>query len=353
MITLEKALERWSSESNVTSLPTLSSRLLPSYSTDVPVLKLLQNWLQEESEMGSALVEISNQLAAAAERAGSSVVTVGGRSHGSSSGIHWRRDVVVTANHAVKRDEDITVTLPDGRSLNATVVGRDGGTDVAVLKVEGLGESPAQFSDRSATRVGNLALVLGRHRENGLMASLGAVSLVSDSRRTWAGGTLDRYIRLDVALYPGSSGGSVVDVEGRIIGMATAALSRVAPLTVPVSTVNRVSATLLEKGHIPRGYLGIGLQPVSIPSDLKTKLSLANTNGIIVLSVEPGGPAERGGLMIGDILVTLEGHALEQPGDLQTLLNADAVGKSRRVQAIRGGKLVELSVQIAERPRRS
>jgi serine protease Do len=95
------------------------------------------------------------------------------------------------------------------------------------------------------------------------------------------------------------------------------------------------------------------LQPVSIPDDLKTKLSLANTNGIIVLSVEPGGPAERGGVMIGDILVTLDGHALEQTDDLQTLLNADAVGKSRKVQAIRGGKLIELSVQIAERPRRS
>jgi S1-C subfamily serine protease len=253
----------------------------------------------------------------------------------------------------VKRDEGIAVTLADGRSLKATLVGRDGGTDVAVLKVEGLGESPAQFSEASATRVGNLALVLGRHQENGLMASLGAVSLVADSRRTWAGGTLDRYIRLDVALYPGSSGGSVVDVEGRIIGMATAALSRVAPLTVPVSTVNRVTATLLEKGHIPRGYLGIGLQPVSIPADLKTKLSLANTNGIIVLSVEPGGPAERGGLMIGDILVTLEGHALEQTDDLQTFLNAEAVGKSRKVQAIRGGKLIELSVQVAERPRGS
>jgi S1-C subfamily serine protease len=289
--------------------------------------------------MGSTLVELSNQLAGAAERAGAAVVNVAGRSHGSSSGIHWRRDVVVTANHAVKRDEDIAVTLPDGKSLKATLVGRDGGTDVAVLKVEGLGESPAQFSEASDARVGNLALVLGRHQENGLMASLGAVSLVSDSRRTWAGGTLDRYIRLDV--------------EGRIIGMATAALSRVAPLTVPVSTVNRVTSTLLEKGHIPRGYLGIGLQPVSIPADLKSKLSLANTNGIIVLSVEPGGPAERGGMMIGDILISLEGNALEQTDDLQTLLNADAVGKSRKVQAIRGGKLVDLSVQIAERPRRS
>jgi S1-C subfamily serine protease len=341
------------SQGNASLLPSLSSGLLPTYSTDVPALKILQTGFRRNKKMASALIEISNQLAAAAERAGSSVVNVGGRSHGSSSGIHWRRDVVVTANHTVKRDEDIAVTLSDGRWLKATLVGRDGGTDLAVLKVEGLGESPAQFSEASASRVGNLALVLGRHRENGLMASLGAVSLVADSRRTWAGGTLDRYIRLDVALYPGSSGGSVVDVEGRIIGMATAALSRVAPLTVPVSTVNRVSATLLEKGHIPRGYLGIGLQPVSIPADLKSKLSLTNTNGIIVLSVEPGGPAERGGLMIGDILIALEGQALEQTDDLQTLLNADAVGKSRKVQVIRGGKLIELSVQISERPRRS
>ncbi len=185
------------------------------------------------------------------------------------------------------------------------------------------------------------------------MASFGAVSLVSDARRTWAGGTLDHYIRLDVTLYPGSSGGGVVDVEGRILGMATAALSRVAPLTVPVSTVNRVTQTLLEKGRIPRGYLGIGLQPVTIPAELKTKLSLTNDGGIIVLNVEPEGPADRAGMMIGDILVILEGQPVDQLDTLQSFLDADAVGKSRKVQAIRGGKLIDLQVTVAERSHRS
>jgi S1-C subfamily serine protease len=303
--------------------------------------------------MGSALIDISNDLAAAAEKAGAAVVAVAGRAHGSSSGIHWRKDVVVTANHSVKRDEDIDVQLPDGRALKATLVGRDNGTDVAVLKVAGLGDSPAKFGDENSARVGHLALVLGRHRENGLMASLGAVSLVADSRRTWAGGTLDRYLRLDVALYPGSSGGSVVDVEGRILGMATGALSRVAPLTVPVTTVNRVTATLLEKGHIPRGYLGIGLQPVAIPAELKSSLALDNGSGIMVLSVEPQGSADRAGILLGDILVTFDGHPLQRVDDLQTVLSGDVVGKSKNVQVIRGGKLVQMPVQIAERSQRN
>jgi S1-C subfamily serine protease len=303
--------------------------------------------------MGSALIDISNDLAAAAEQAGAAVVAVAGRAHGSSSGIHWRKDVVVTANHAVKRDDDVEVLAADGRVLHATLAGRDNGTDVAVLRVEGLGESPAKFGDEKSARVGNLALVLGRHRENGLMASLGAVSLTADSRRTWAGGTLDRYLRLDVALYPGSSGGSVVDVEGRILGMATAALSRVAPLTVPVSTVNRVTATLLEKGHIPRGYLGIGLQPVEIPEELRSNLSLTNHSGIMILSVEPGGSADRAGILLGDILVTFDGQPLQHVRELQTVLSGEVVGKTKKVQMIRGGKLVEVPVTIAERSQRN
>jgi S1-C subfamily serine protease len=303
--------------------------------------------------MGNALIEISRELARAAERGGASVVAVIGRPHGTSSGIHWGRDLVVTANHSIRRDQKLGVLTADGRTLEATLSGRDSGTDVAILKVEGLGDSPAQFGEAAEARVGNLALVLGRHRENGLMASMGVISLVADSRRTWSGGTLDQYIRLDVALYPGSSGGSVVDVEGHILGMAAAGLSRVAPLTVTVSTVNRVTKMLLEKGRIPRGYLGVGLQPVEIPAVLKSKLSLTNSSGIILLNVEPDGPAARAGMMIGDILVTLEGKPIDEIDNLQSFLDADAVGKSRKIQAIRGGKLIDVTVTVGERPRRS
>jgi serine protease Do len=307
----------------------------------------------EATEMGNTLVEISRKLTEAAEGGGAAVVAVVGRPHGASSGIHWRRDLVVTANHSIKREQKLGVLTADGRTLEAMLAGRDSGTDVAILKIEGLGDSAAQFGEATDARVGNLALVLGRHRENGLMASLGAVSLVADSRRTWAGGTLDQYIRLDVALYPGSSGGSVVDVEGRILGMATVGLSRVAPLTVTVSTVNRVTKTLLEKGRIPRGYLGVGLQPVEIPAELKNKLSLTSFSGIILLNVEPDGPAARAGMMIGDILVTLEGKAIDEIASLQSFLDADTVGKSRRIQAIRGGKLIDVTVTVGERPRKS
>jgi S1-C subfamily serine protease len=302
--------------------------------------------------MENALVAISNELAGAVERAGKSVVAVNARPRVASSGVHWRQGVIVTAEHTVKHDEEITIAIPGGGSLSATLAGRDPGTDLAVLKVDNLTNPVADFAEGSV-QPGNLALALGRSADSGVNATMGVISAVSGSWRTWRGGMIDQYIRLDLTLYPGSSGGAVINTQGKVLGVATSGLSRIAGLAVPVSTVNRVVDELLAKGHISRGYLGIGLQPIAIPDALAKQLKLTSPAGVIVLSVEPGGPAERGGLLIGDILVALNGKSIQDTDDVQSVLEPGFVGKPVKATLVRGGAIAEASITVGERPRRA
>jgi len=172
---------------------------------------------------------------------------------------------------------------------------------------------------------------------------MGIMSAVSGPWRTWRGGQIDQYLRLDLTLYPGSSGGAVVDTAGQVLGVTTSALSRIAGLAVPVSTVNRVVEELLRSGHVSRGYLGLGLHPVSLPG--------GNT-GLIVLSAEPEGPAARAGVLIGDVILALAGTAARDTDDIQSVLDSSSVGKPMAVRIVRGGQVIELSVTVGERPRR-
>lgn len=302
--------------------------------------------------MENALVAISNELAGAVERAGKSVVAVNARPRIASSGVHWRQGVIVTAEHTVKHDEEITIAIPGGGSLPATLAGRDPGTDLAVLKVDNLKNAVADFGVGSV-QPGNLALALGRSADSGVNATMGVISAVSGSWRTWRGGMIDQYIRLDLTLYPGSSGGAVINTQGQVLGVATSGLSRIAGLAVPVSTVNRVVDELLAKGHISRGYLGIGLQPIAIPDALAKRLKLSGAAGVIVLSVEPGGPAERAGLLIGDILVALNGKSIQDTDDVQSVLEPGFVGKPVAATLVRGGAITEASITVGERARRA
>jgi S1-C subfamily serine protease len=301
--------------------------------------------------MENALVALSNELAGAVERAGSAVVTVNARPRAASSGVHWRSGIIVTAEHTVKHDEEITIVGPGGGSIPATLVGRDPGTDLAVLKAD-LKNSVAEFA-QDQLHPGNLALALGRSADSGVNAAMGVISAVSGSWRTWRGGMMDQYIRLDITLFPGSSGGAVINTQGKVIGIATNGLSRIAGLAVPVSTVNRVVDELLTKGHISRGYLGVGLQPIAIPGSLAKQLKLAGAGGVIVLSVEPGGPAEKAGLFIGDILVAINGKPIQDTDDVQGVLEPGFVGKAVAVTLIRGGVLTDASITVGERPRRA
>jgi S1-C subfamily serine protease len=277
------------------------------------------------------------------ERAARSVAAVHAGSRWGSSGVLWRPGVLVTAEHSVRREEEITVTLPDGGSVAATLAGSDPGTDLAVLRVEAGGAPPIGRSNE-LPKAGQLALAIGRSQDSGPNATLGIISAVSGQWRTWRGGRLDAYVRLDLTLYPGSSGGAVVNIDGQAIGVATSALSRIAGLAIPATTVDRVVDEILARGHVARGYLGLGMQPVELSGDLK---------GLLVVKVEPEGPAAKGGALVGDIVVTLGGKPVADTDDLQTALEGHGVGKTVEAGVLRGGAPQKLAIVVGERPRRS
>jgi S1-C subfamily serine protease len=299
--------------------------------------------------MSAELIALSEALAQAAERAAGSAVAVHTEASGSSSGVVWRPGVIVTAEHALRRDEDIQVTLPDGRVVFATLAGRDPSTDLAVLKCVEAASTVGETSDVSAIKPGSLALVVGRTRASGPVAALGAVSLVVAERRTWTGAVLAPYIRLDVGMQPAAVGGAVIDPRGRIIGVATPRFARFGAIAIPVPTVNRVADLLLQKGRIPRGYLGVGLQPVRLPDALQRTLKREDKTGAIVLEVEPEGPAHKAGIVIGDIFVALAGHAVTRLEDVHGQLGAESIGKSLAIKFVRGGALQEANIVVGER----
>lgn len=299
--------------------------------------------------MSAELVALSNALAQATDRAAASAVAVHTEARGSSSGVIWRSAVIVTAEHALRRDEDIQITLPDGRVVSATLAGRDASTDLAVLKCAEATSVVAETSDASVIKPGSLALVVGRTRASGPVAALGAVSLVVTERRAWTGAALALYIRLDIGLQPTAVGGAVVDPQGRIVGLATPRFARFGAIAVPAPTVNRVVDTLLQKGRIPRGYLGVGLQPVRLPDALRKTLKHDDKTAAIVLEVEPEGPAHKAGIVIGDIFVALAGHAVTRLEDVHGQLGAESIGKSLPLKFVRGGALQEASIVVGER----
>jgi S1-C subfamily serine protease len=301
--------------------------------------------------MSTQLIELSNALAQETERAAASIVAVHTEARGSSSGVVWRSGITVTAEHALRRDEDIHVTLPDGSVVNATLVGRDASTDLAVLKCAEAVAPVSQFSDASSIKPGSLALVVGRTRASGSVAALGAVSLVATERRTWVGAPLSPYVRLDVGLQPTAVGGGVIDPHGRTIGIATPRFARFGAIAVPAATVNRVVDALLKAGHIPHGYLGVGLHPIRLPEALRQSLQRSEKIAAMVVEVEPDGPAHKAGIMIGDLLVAFGAHPITRVEDVHAQLASQEIGKSIVVKLLRGGAPVETTVVVGERPR--
>ena len=310
------------------------------------------------SETNNPLIALSRLMAEAVERATSAVVAVDARPRVRTSGIVWRPGVVVSTNHTVRRDEEITVTLGSGPEVKASLAGRDAGTDLAVLRLEegGTGSvtAPAQFADASTIKVGNLALAVGRALpERGVTASFGVLSVAGGAWRTWRGGEIDRLLRPDVAIFTGFSGGALVDVEGRIIGVNSTGLARGVGLTVPAPTVERVVDQLLARGRVARPYLGVGvLHSVALPEKLRARFNLPRTTGGMVLSAEPDGPADRAGITVGDILLALNEAFVENTDEVQAALAGKEVGSIVKARILRGGEVKEVEIALGERPTR-
>jgi S1-C subfamily serine protease len=263
--------------------------------------------------------------------------------------VTWRAGVIVTAEHTLRRDEEIHVTLPDGRVVPATLAGRDPSTDIAVLKCAEAAATPAPFGDAAALKPGAITLVVGRTRASGPVAALGVVSLATAERHTWTGASLAPYVRLDIGLQPTAAGGAVIDAHSRIVGIASPRFGRFGVTAIPAATVTAVVETLLQKGHIPHGYLGVGLQPVRLPDAIRQSLHRDAKTAAIVLEVEPDGPAHNAGLVIGDILVAFAGQQVARLEDIHAQLHGASIGKPLALQFVRGGAVQETSITVGER----
>jgi S1-C subfamily serine protease len=291
------------------------------------------------------LSSFSDQLAGLIDQAGQYAVAVEARHRIGSSGFLWKPGIIVTAEHAVRRDEDIPVVLPDGKRASAELIGRDPRTDIALLRVEAA--SGPQLPPVTVPRTGEFVISVGRH-EPGVLASTGIVSTAGGPWKNWRGGYLDSLLRLDLGAYPRSSGSAVIDTGGRFIGMLTTVLTRTAPVAVPAATIERIAGELIQHGRIARGYLGVGLQPIPLPASFSKTLGREQQTGVIVLSVEPNAPADRGGIVLGDVVVEIGGHAVTDTDDVQSALRG-AIGKDLPVVVLRGGERVERTVTVGER----
>jgi S1-C subfamily serine protease len=300
-----------------------------------------------ENETKNTLEALSHDLTQAVEQISRSVVAVNARRHLSSSGVYWRDGIIVTAAHTIRRTEDTSVILASGQLVATSFAGADPSTDLAVLKINSDELAIPRFGDTAQLQVGHLVLAVGRGAQRGLNATLGMIGVLSGAWRTSRGGLIDQFIGLDLALHSGAAGGPLVDAHARVLGINTSA--RNIALALPVSTVNRVVERLLEKGRMNRGYLGLGMQPVPLPEELKTALKLSANSGLLVVTVDPEGPGGNAGVLFGDVIVALEGTAVSGVRDLQAFLDPESVGKIITVSLIRGGQPAKVNVTIGER----
>jgi S1-C subfamily serine protease len=296
--------------------------------------------------MGTELTQLSDTLAAAVEAAAPTVVRVEARRRMPASGISWGEGLVVTADHVVEDEEGAQVGLADGSTRAVTAVLRDEATDVAVLRLDGTGPVTPPAVEAAGLAVGHLLLGLARPGRT-VRASLGVVSALGDGWRTPAGGRLDRYVETDLAPRAGFSGGPVVDAAGRLVGMSTSGLMRRANLVVPVSTLRRVTTELLERGRVQRGYLGVSTAPVRLPGPVATQVG--QPTALLVLGVQEGSPADRAGVLLGDVVLSLHGERVLGMRELVERLAALGVGDRSRLGVLRGGEPRELEVEVGVR----
>lgn len=297
--------------------------------------------------MKNAAIEFSDAVAGLVETNGGAVVRVEGRQGGPATGTVWSAEgTLVTTSHAVERDEDVEIGLPDGSTTPATVVGRDAPTDLAVLRVPGTKLTAPTWGELGNLKVGHLVLALARPGRT-TRASLGIVHALGPAWRAPSGGKLDNYLEADISLAPGFSGGPLVDLGGKVIGLTTRGLLRRHSLAIPTATVKRVVDSLLAHGKVRRGFLGVGVYPVRVPEAIEKQAGQAR--GALVISVQPGSAADKAGIVQGDVLLSLDGSPVGDPGDLLGFLDEDRVGAEITAKLARGGNVQDVKVTVGTR----
>jgi S1-C subfamily serine protease len=298
-------------------------------------------------ETVSSLVALSDATAQLVERAAVSIVSVRGGGRWHLSGIHWRSGIIVTAEEVLEHDENIQLTLPGGRSVEAALVGRDPTTDVAVLRFQPDGLPTATIA-KAPLRAGEAIFAVGNH-DGTALAAFGIVALAGGAWRSSRGGTIDEFLRLDLTLSPASEGGALVDALGRVLGMTVLGPRRRA-LAIPTSTIERAVDQLLARGHVFRAYLGAGLRPLRGERRQDTSSASGSGRGVLVVDIDPEGPAKGAGLLVGDVITSWNDRSIDRVRDVIHLLGPESVGTTVGLGLVRGGATATLQVVLGERP---
>jgi S1-C subfamily serine protease len=313
---------------------------------------LLDAVWQETKNMQSTWQQLSKEISESVARAGRAVVAVDGGSGHTSSGILWRSDLVLTAAHTIRENADIHIILRPGYSVRAQLAGRGPGADVALLRTnQEIGRDYAEFGDTTSLAVGEIVVAIARTRRGNLVASSG---ILSGLMGEWQFGRtrIDQFIRPDLTLYSGFSGGVLIGADGKVLGMNTSAVARGKPITIPSSTLTRIAEELSERGHLRSPYIGVLMQPVPIPESLQKTSGVTAGSGLLVMHVEASGPADNAGVLLGDVLVQLDEEGFDDLSELQDILRRSGINQDVKASLIRGGQKVELAIKIGERPLR-
>jgi S1-C subfamily serine protease len=291
---------------------------------------------------------LSQSIAEAIEAVQGSIVTVHGGGRSTSSGVVWRPGVIVTVRHALRRSDSLQVAH-SGEPFPATLAGTDAGTDLAVLRVDEGAGKPAETSGAQPARAGELVLAVGRSALGDISASSGIIARLGDGWRTWRGGQMDSLIRPDIRLYVGQSGSALVSEGRRVLGINSSALARNAVITVPATTIDRVVDAILERGHVPRPFLGAAMQKVPVPEAQRSHFAEGVAEALLVLHVEAHAPAASAGVLVGDLMVSLDGQLVHNVHEVQHRLSGLKVGTPVAIVVLRGGVRMELTAILADR----
>jgi len=291
------------------------------------------------------LTTLSNQFADAIDAAAPSVVQVQGRRR-PASGLVYADDVVLTTARALGREDGLHVRRHDGQTLDAQLAGWDPATSLAVLRVPGL-ETKAIAPASERARVGHLALAVARSWSNAVTASAGIVSIIGGPLPTGRRRAIDEVIRTTAPMHDGFAGGAFLDTSGALLGIATAAAIRGLGVVIPASIAWKTAATVLEHGGLKRGYLGIAGQPVALSEPQRA--AHHRDDGLLVVGVTAGSPAEAAGILVGDVVLDFDGRAIHSPEDLLDLLLGDRVGRKVTLHLLRGASTADVDVTVGER----
>jgi S1-C subfamily serine protease len=292
----------------------------------------------------ATLSDLSREIAELVGRLGPSIVRVDARQGRPATGIIWADNLVLTADHVLEHEDAIQVTGSQ-TAVKAAVAGRDPGTDLALLRTEGLKGAPAPRGRSTDIRPGHLVIALGQPGD--LQVTFGIVSGLSGSFRSWRGGQVEHLIQTTAELLPGFSGGPLVDADGRVIGINSWNFGRGISRAVPVETAERVAESLKTHGRIRRAYLGLGAQPVRLSQALASLTG--QDSGLLIVTVEAGGPAQTAGLLQGDTIVTIDGDPVRQLDELFGKLAALEVGSAHRLGVVRAGERKDIAITAGER----